>query len=155
MVSSSRIRRLLADGRVQDAAKLLGRHYRLHGEVIGGDGRGRHLGFPTANIEVEGRLVVPADGVYAVMCLIDGTYRPGVASIGFRPTFDGSDRRVEVHLLDFEGDIYGRRLGVDFVAFLRGEERFESAEALVLQMNEDVRMAEQSLTKLSGKYEAS
>jgi riboflavin kinase / FMN adenylyltransferase len=142
-VSSSRIRQHLADGQVESAARLLGRPYRLTGEVVTGDGRGHSLGFPTANVAVDGRLAVPGNGVYAVVCSTQGgSDLPGVASIGVRPTFNGADRRVEVHLLHFQGDLYGRMLTTDFIAFLRGEEKFESAGALVGQMEDDARRAE-------------
>jgi riboflavin kinase / FMN adenylyltransferase len=146
VVSSSRIRRFLADGQVESAAQLLGRPHRVAGEVVRGDGRGRGLGFPTANVAVDDRIALPGDGVYAVTCSMHGhDTMPGVASIGVRPTFDGSDRRLEVHLLGFDGDLYGQRLSTDFVAFLRGEERFESAEELIRQMREDARQAEVAL----------
>ncbi len=141
-VSSSRVRRLLAEGRVEEAALLLGRRYRLRGRVVHGDRRGRTLGFATANLAVGERMCIPGNGVYAVVCRVEGEEpRAGVANIGVRPTFGGDGRQVEIHLLDFEGDLYGRGLAVDFVARLRGEQRFDSTVALVEQIGRDVEMA--------------
>ena len=142
VISSSRIRRLLAEGQVEDAARLLGRHYRLRGMVVAGDGRGRSLGFATANLAPAERMCVPGDGVYAVLCRIEGKEaRPGVANIGLRPTFGSEGRQIEIHVIDFEGNLYGRQLAIDFVARLRGERRFESVEALVQQISRDVERA--------------
>ena len=142
VVSSSRIRRLLAEGQVEEAALLLGRRYRLRGQVVPGDGRGRTLGFATANLAAEERMCIPGNGVYAVWGWVEGGEpRPGVANVGVRPTFDGEGRQIEIHLLDYEGDLYRSRLAVDFVARLRGEQRFDSVEALVEQIGRDVRQA--------------
>lgn len=142
-ISSSRIRNALAEGHVDEAARLLGRPYRISGKVVVGDRRGRTLGYPTANLSLTERLAVPADGIYAVWARVAGedVSRPGAASIGVRPTFGGGRRQIEVFLIDYDGDLYGRELIVDFVARLRGEEMFDSAEALIAQMNEDVRAA--------------
>jgi riboflavin kinase/FMN adenylyltransferase len=139
VVSSSRIRRLLAEGLVEEAARLLGRQYRLRGRVVPGDGRGRTLGFATANLSVPERMCVPDNGVYAVWARVDREeYRPAVANIGVRPTFDGGARQIEVHLMDYGEELYGRELAVDFVARLRSEQRFDSATALVEQIGKDV-----------------
>ncbi|MCB9612666.1 MAG: bifunctional riboflavin kinase/FAD synthetase [Sandaracinus sp.] len=137
VVSSTRIRGLLADGAVGAASRLLSRFHDVDGVVVEGDRRGRTIGFPTANLRVEGML--PADGVYAVLCRIPGEteLRRGVANLGNRPTFEAG-RSVEVHLLDFAGDLYGRTLRVGFVERLRGEVRFAGIEALVAQLNADV-----------------
>jgi riboflavin kinase/FMN adenylyltransferase len=139
-VSSTRIRALLADGRVAEAARLLGRRYSFAGTVVIGDGRGRGLGYPTANLRLHEERQLPADGIYAVLASVSGEYggRPAAMSIGMRPTFDGQVRTLEVHLLDWSGDLVGRRLDVGFVAWLRPELRFESAEALVAAMDRDV-----------------
>ncbi|MCA9506782.1 MAG: bifunctional riboflavin kinase/FAD synthetase, partial [Myxococcales bacterium] len=127
VVSSTRIRGLLAEGAVGAASRLLARFHDVDGVVVEGDRRGRTIGFPTANLRVEGML--PADGVYAVLCRIPGEpeLRRGVANLGNRPTFDAG-RSVEVHLLDFAGDLYGRTLRVGFVERLRGEVRFAGIE---------------------------
>jgi riboflavin kinase/FMN adenylyltransferase len=134
-VSSTRIRNLLTDGEVDTAARLLGAGFRIRGEVVPGDQRGRELGFPTANIVPDPKLACPGHGVYA--CRV-GEHMAAV-NVGVRPTF-GSDLQllVEAYLLDFQGDLYGQRLTVEFVARLRGEERFESLETLVAQIQRDV-----------------
>ena len=139
-VSSTRIRAELAAGRVAEAARLLGRRYTLAGTVVTGDRRGRELGFPTANLRLHEDRVVPADGIYAVLARLAGAEAPVPAamSIGMRPTFDGQLRTLEVHLLDWTGDLVGRPLEVEFVAWIRPELRFESAEALIAAMEGDV-----------------
>lgn len=135
IVSSSRIRNLLAAGDVRNAARLLGAPFMLSGEVVHGEQRGRELGFPTANVVPDQRIVCPGHGVYA--CLVDG--RAAAVSIGVRPTFDtGRGELIEAYLLDFDGDLYGRELKIAFLQRLRGERRFESAEALIEQMQLDV-----------------
>jgi riboflavin kinase/FMN adenylyltransferase len=140
-ISSTRIRALLADGDVTGARQLLGRVHELRGPVVHGDGRGGiELGCPTANLELDARLALPSDGVYA------GWYRdevlgpiPAAISVGRRPTFlEAADPIVEAHVIGFEGDLYGREAKVSFLERLRGEERFESVEALVAQMQLDV-----------------
>jgi riboflavin kinase/FMN adenylyltransferase len=139
-VSSTRIRARLAEGAVADAARLLGRRYALTGMVVTGDGRGRELGFPTANLRLDAERLLPGDGIYAVLARIggEGAWRPAAMSIGMRPTFDGQLRTLEVHLLDWKGDLVGRTMTVEFVDWLRPELHFESAEALVEAMDRDV-----------------
>jgi riboflavin kinase/FMN adenylyltransferase len=135
IVSSSHIRGLVAAGEVEAATRLLGAPFQLRGEVTHGDKRGRELGFPTANLIPDDALVCPGHGVYA--CLADGN--PAAVSIGVRPTFTtGRIELIEAYLLDFDGDLYGHELRLDFLARLRGERRFDSAEALVEQMHRDV-----------------
>lgn len=137
VISSSRVRALLATGDVRGAASLLGRPHRVVGEVGRGDARGRTLGFPTANIVPPPRLALPADGIYAVR-VSGGVAAEGVASLGVRPTF-GADggRLLEVHVFDYAGDLYGATLEVDFIEHLRGEETFLSVTELVAQMEID------------------
>ena len=140
IVSSSAIRSLLRDqGAIEEANERLGRPYQLEGIVACGKGRGRQLGYPTANLALEDvRKLVPKRGVYATtVTLPDGQQRSGMMNIGRRPTFDEMDVTVEVHLLDFEGDLYGERLSVQFLQRLRDEQKFESAEALAAQLSED------------------
>jgi riboflavin kinase/FMN adenylyltransferase len=138
IVSSSHIRGLVAAGEVDQAARFLGRPFRLRGPVVHGDHRGRTLGFPTANQVPDERLVLPGHGIYAV--LADG--RPACTSIGVRPTFDtGRGELIETFLIDFSGDLYGHDVRLDFLRRLRGERRFESAEALIAQMELDVEQA--------------
>jgi riboflavin kinase/FMN adenylyltransferase len=135
IVSSSRIRRLIADGHVEQAADLLGQPFRVRGEVVSGDQRGRELGFPTANLVPDLSLTCPASGVYA--CRI-GTHMAAV-NVGVRPTFGaGQALLVEAFLVDFRGNLYGDVLTVEFIARLRGEERFTGVEALISQMARDV-----------------
>ena len=143
VVSSTAIRRLLAEGEVGEAAALLGRPFALSGEVVRGFGRGRTIGLPTANVAIGEKLAVPANGVYAVRCALDSATGaalslPGVANIGHRPTFDSGVRSLEVHLLDFAGDLYGTKLRVVFVARLRSETRFGSPDAFLEQIGRDI-----------------
>jgi riboflavin kinase / FMN adenylyltransferase len=135
IVSSSHIRGLVLAGELSTANRLLGAPFRLCGEVTHGDQRGRELGFPTANLVPEETLMCPGHGVYA--CLADG--RPAAVSIGVRPTFQtGRGELIEAYILDFEGDLYGSTLCLEFLERLRGERRFDTPEALVAQMHRDV-----------------
>ncbi len=136
-VSSSRVRAALDSGDVANAARLLGRPYRLRGTVVVGDRRGATLGFPTANLG-DCRTVIPGDGVYAVRVQCAFSEFIGAANIGPNPTFGVSARKVEVHLLDFDQDLYGQPLAIDFVERLRNTRKFESKEELVRQLHEDV-----------------
>jgi riboflavin kinase/FMN adenylyltransferase len=135
--SSSAIRQALRDARPERAAALLGRPFAIEGVVVHGDKLGRTIGFPTANMPMED-YVRPAFGIYAVRTrLADGREIPGVAYVGRRPTVNGIDERLEVHLLDFDEDIYGQTLETDFIAFLRGDEKFDGLDAMVAQMDRD------------------
>lgn len=145
VVSSSRIRRLLAEGRVDEAARLLGRSPSLSGEVVMGAQRGRTLGFPTANLEVRAERAVPANGVYAVFALLGADRYPAVANVGVRPSFDNGQRTIETHIFGFGRDIYGCDLVVEFVARLRDERRFENIDDLVAQIERDSAAARQIL----------
>ena len=139
--SSTRIRELLAKGDVAEAARLLGRPHEVRGVVERGDQRGaEHLGFPTANLTVPERICLPADGVYAgTFVAEDDVERPAAISVGTRPTFyEDGDVLVEAYVLDFDGDLYGQRVKVRFREWVRGQERFDSTEALVEQMHADV-----------------
>jgi riboflavin kinase / FMN adenylyltransferase len=147
IVSSSHIRGLVLAGELREANRLLGSTFQLCGEVVHGDERGRELGFPTANIVPDDELVCPGHGVYA--CLADG--RPAAVSIGVRPTFKtGRGELIEAFLLDFDGDLYGQTLCLEFVERLRGERRFDGAEALVEQMHRDVSRTREIVT-VSGR----
>jgi len=137
-VSSSLIRDLVSAGDMTAATKLLGHNHRLEGTVIHGDARGRSIGFPTANIHIPERMAVPGNGVYAGWADLDSGRWPALINIGVRPTFAGSERTVEAHLLGFDGDLYGHRVAVSFVAKLRDERRFESVDRLVEQIGHDV-----------------
>ena len=138
VVSSTLIRTLLTQGEVERAARLLGRFYRLSGEVVAGARRGRQLGFPTANILPRANATVPGDGVYAAWAWVGETRFASVVNLGARPTFNELERLLEVHLLDFEGDLYGQTMAVEFVGRLRGVQRFPSAEALTARIQQDV-----------------
>ena len=150
-LSSSRIRRLLQDGYPERAASELGRPWAIGGVVLPGDRRGRTIGFPTANVGL-GEHLEPARGVYAVTVrLPDGTVRPGVANIGRRPTVDaGTATRLEVHLFDFEGDLYGREISTALHSFLREERRFPGIEALRAQIAADATEARRLLDRGAG-----
>lgn len=140
-ISSSRIRDLLREGLVGEAAELLGRYPSLSGRVVKGARRGRLLGFPTANLEVRPERAVPANGVYAVYAFLGRERHSGVANVGVRPSFDNGQRTVEIHLFDFEQEIYGCDLVVQFVARLRREQRFDQIADLIAQMQRDSAMA--------------
>lgn len=144
--SSSRIRELLTQGRVDEAALQLGRYPSLSGEVVTGARRGHNLGFPTANLEVRPERAVPADGVYAVFALLGSERYQAVANVGVRPSFDNGGRTVETHILDFDQDIYGCDLVVEFVARLRDERRFERIDDLVTQIRHDSEAARRILS---------
>ena len=147
IVSSSRIRRALADGDVEKAARLLGRFYSVPGEVVRGDGRGRGLGFPTANLAVWEKRMVPASGVYAAFARVGDKVYPAVVNIGVRPTFEErAAPRVEAHLLGYSGNLYGEKLTLEFVKRLRAERKFPSAEALRAQIEHDVAQAREILS---------
>jgi riboflavin kinase/FMN adenylyltransferase len=147
VVSSSLVRDHVSNGRVVEAARLLGRNYTLEGEVVHGSRRGHELGFPTANLKTANELV-PAFGVYAVLATIEGSMLKGVASIGVRPTFDQGPVSIEVYLFDYQGDLYGKEMEVAFVERLRGEEKFSNGEALVRQIRKDVQDAKEALKAL-------
>ena len=142
VVSSTRIRTLLLDGRVDEAARLLNRYHSLAGEVVHGAGRGRQFGIPTANLQVRVQRAVPTDGIYAVWATLGDERHQGVANIGRRPSFDNGERTIEVHILDFDEDIYGCDLLVEFVKLLRTERRFENATALYAQIQQDIEQTE-------------
>jgi riboflavin kinase/FMN adenylyltransferase len=138
-VSSTLVRGLIADGDVAGAAEALGRPHQVEGPVVRGEGRGRGLGFPTANVDVPPTIVVPGDGVYAGWLVrADGTRLPAAISIGTNPTFDGTQRTVEAYALDVDIDLYDEVVAVQFVGRLRGMERFASVDELVEQMKQDV-----------------
>ncbi|HLU26102.1 MAG TPA: bifunctional riboflavin kinase/FAD synthetase [Longimicrobiales bacterium] len=145
-ISSTRIRKAIEQGDVVSAARGLGRPYSLRGPVVRGDGRGRKLGFPTANIEVgEVDKLLPPDGIYAVRAVLRDDTVDGVLHLGPRPTFAGSPPTIELHLFDFDRDIYGEEVRVDFVARLREIRHFDSVAALVAAIREDCDAARAAL----------
>lgn len=141
-ISSSRVRELLLAGDIEAATLQLGRFPSLAGVITPGARRGRTLGFPTANLALNANYLLPANGIYAVYAELDGAFLPAVANIGTRPTFEDGERLVEVYILDFDGDIYGRQMRVHLVQRLRAELRFASVSELVARMHEDVAEAQ-------------
>lgn len=137
-ISSTRVRQALAAGDMEDVAALLGRPYTLHGPVLHGDERGRQIGFPTVNLGVTADRALPPNGVYATRATVGTQRLIGSTNIGVRPTFNGHERRVETHLLDFEGDLYDQVVTVELHHRIRDEQRFESVDALVAQIRRDV-----------------
>ncbi|MBZ4394597.1 MULTISPECIES: bifunctional riboflavin kinase/FAD synthetase [unclassified Myxococcus] len=144
VASSSRVREYILEGRVSAACRLLGRPFDLDGTVVAGAGRGRTIGFPTANVDTQNELR-PAPGVYAIRVRFlkdaEGAWHGGAANIGIKPTFGGTEVTIEAHLLDFSGDIYGRELRVQFLERLRPEQRFGSVAELTGQIKRDVEAA--------------
>ena len=148
LVSSSVIRRYLQEGNIEKANELLGYVFSLHGEVVHGNQIGRTIGFPTANIPVPAQQIVPANGVYAAMAEVDGIRYPGILNIGCRPTVNnGSHISIEVHLMDFDKDIYGKKISIAVCHFLRQEIRFSGLEELKLQLEKDKQNALQLFAK--------
>ena len=140
-VSSTRIRELVAGGGVREAARLLGRPYALRGEVVVGDRRGRQIGFPTANVLPDHRVVVPGTGVYAGCVTVGGKTYGACTNVGEAPTFERRERRVEAYLIGFDGEIYGEVVDVSFLEKLRGEKKFSGIEELKAQIGRDVEAA--------------
>jgi riboflavin kinase/FMN adenylyltransferase len=148
VISSSQIRSALTDGNVERAQQLLGRAYRLTGEVVPGDGRGRTIGIPTANLKTWSEQLLPSTGVYACQAHIRDKVFRAATNIGVRPTFDGTSTflHVEAHLLEFQGDLYGQKVHLDFLTRLRGEQKFPNVQALVAQIQEDITRTRQLVT---------
>ncbi len=152
VVSSSKVREYVLEGRVEAARRLLGRTFDLDGAVVPGQGRGRTIGFPTANIDTQNELR-PAAGVYAVRARVlsgaaEEPWRGGAANIGVKPTFGGNEVTIEAHLFDFSGDLYGKRLRVEFLERLRAEQRFSSVAELSGQIARDLDKARESVARL-------
>jgi riboflavin kinase/FMN adenylyltransferase len=149
VVSSTRIRRLVTEGKVDEAAALLGHQFYIDGVVVDGKHRGREIGFPTANLQTDNELL-PPNGVYATTVTVDEVVHPSVTNVGVRPTFgDSTATTVEAHLLDFNADLYGRRLRLGFVQRLRDERKFADVDALRAQIAADRLHAERLFTQLS------
>lgn len=139
VVSSTRIRENVSEGRVAEAARLMGRFYALEGEVVHGFKRGAALlGFPTANIKLDNNPLLPKCGVYAVFAELDSKVLPAVANVGYNPHFGNEKLSLECHILDFSADLYGQNLRVSFVQHLRGEEKFSGVDALIAQIKADI-----------------
>ena len=140
VISSSAIRKLISVGKVAEAAEMLGHFYALSGPVIHGDARGKRIGIPTANIESPPEKAVPAFGIYACRAIVGGRFHPAAVSIGIRPTFeqDKPEPRTEAYLLDFDSDIYGQTVKLEFVKRLRDELKFPDVESLTAQIESDI-----------------
>jgi riboflavin kinase / FMN adenylyltransferase len=144
-LSSTFVRSSIDAGEVGQAAQALGRPHRVDGIVVRGEGRGRQLGYPTANVHTDRHVAIPADGIYAGWAVLHNKRLPAAISVGSNPTFAGRQRTVEAFILDFDEDIYGVELGVEFVERLRGMEKFDRIEDLVTQMGVDVERAREVL----------
>jgi len=140
IISSTEIRKALTEGDIARANAMLGRCFSLEGRVIEGEGRGTRLGFPTANLDLDQLQALPLDGVYAASVVVDGRPRPAAVFIGRRPTFSGVERIVEVHVLDFKGDLYRHDLKIDIIERIRGEQKFKNPESLIAQIEKDIRI---------------
>jgi riboflavin kinase/FMN adenylyltransferase len=149
-VSSTRIRQFIQNGHIRESTAMLGRPYSISGKVVSGERRGKTLGFPTANLATEAELL-PPNGVYAVWVNPGGDRRPSVASLGIKPTFSGTQFTIEAHVFDFDEDIYGRPLKMEFVEWLRAERSFPNAQALVEQIHLDAKQARQILEERSAE----
>jgi len=137
-VSSTKIRNSLSQFQPEAAQHFLGRPYTIRGRVVEGDKRGRTIGFPTANLEVDELLkLIPKDGVYATRCRVEGIWYPAMSNLGFRPTVDGKKHSIETHLLDFQGDLYGKTIDLAFCAAIREEMKFDGLEELKMQLEAD------------------
>lgn len=144
-ITSSRVRQAVRDGLMGDVTTLLGRSYRLRGTVIHGDGRGKAFGIPTANLAVWHEQLLPAGGVYATYAWLDGRRYPAATNVGVRPTVNGRTLIVETHLIDFEGDLYGQELTIDFESRIRDEKKFPEIDALVAQIKADIALVQRRL----------
>lgn len=138
VISSSIIRELISAGNMSEVSKMLGRSYSIIGKVIPGKNRGNKLGFPTANIELTDNYVIPKNGVYMTNTIVDNKRYVSATNIGYNPTFSENTLKIETYILEFEGNIYGKTLEVEFLDFLRDDIKFESKEALIEQMKLDV-----------------
>lgn len=141
IASSTRIRKLIAKGNIAETNKLLGKYFSIQSKVILGDQRGRVLGFPTANLTIPSGRAIPPNGVYAVYVIIKNKVYQAIANIGTNPTFNGLDRHIEVHIFDFDQDIYNELIEVAFVEKIRNEQHFDGANSLIKQINCDIATA--------------
>jgi riboflavin kinase / FMN adenylyltransferase len=148
VVSSTRVRRLVGEGRIDEAAALMGHPYFIDGNIVPGRGRGREIGFPTANMQTANELLPPY-GVYATTLTVDGIVHGALTNIGVRPTFGETDVAIETHVLGYEGDLYGKTVRLGFVQRLRDERRFPDVDALRIQIEADQRRAERLFSQIS------
>jgi riboflavin kinase/FMN adenylyltransferase len=148
VVSSTRIRRLVSEGRMDEAGALLGHPFYIDGVVVHGRGRGREIGVPTANLQTANELI-PPHGVYATTLTVDGIIRAAITNIGVRPTFGESEVAIETHVLGYTGELYGRDVRLSFIQRLRDERRFPDVDALRAQIQADERRAERLFNRIS------
>jgi riboflavin kinase/FMN adenylyltransferase len=150
-ISSTLIREYLYSGKIHEATQFLGRPYRVRGVVVHGEKRGRTIGFPTANIQLSAPYIVPRNGVYGVRVRLEGKSYYGVMNVGIKPTFENErkEKSLEVHLFDFAGDIYDKTLEVEFLFFIREEQKFSGVDALIAQIHADVETAKKQFAKLT------
>ncbi|RNC28072.1 MAG: Riboflavin biosynthesis protein RibF [Candidatus Dichloromethanomonas elyunquensis] len=155
IISSTEIRRYLINGEIETAKEMIGRVPKITGKVVHGDGRGRNLGYPTANVQADEDLLIPKNGVYAVTSEIDGIIYGGMMNIGVRPTFtDEKEKTIEIYFLDYHGDLYGKELDISIEARLRPERKFNGKEEIIRQLNKDKEEAVRVLsTKLKNSYQ--
>ncbi len=152
LVSSTKIRELVTEGRMQDARRLLGRYYQIHGEVQRGRQRGgRELGFPTANLKLSEEDLCPKRGVYVTQVIYGGKVYGGVSNIGYNPTFGENKLVAETHIFDFNSDIYGHPIKINLLRYLRGEKKFNRVEELIAQIKLDIVTAKQVLRDAEGE----
>ncbi|MDO4833736.1 MAG: bifunctional riboflavin kinase/FAD synthetase [Bacillota bacterium] len=137
VVSSTYIRRLIEDGRMEECTRFMGRMYSIGGEIVKGNMLGRTIGFPTCNTVVDSSMVTPPNGVYITMCTIDGIRRPSITNVGVKPTVGTYEKNIETHIFNFDEDVYGREIRVDFIKHTRGEKKFDGIEALKNQIEQD------------------
>lgn len=151
-ISSNTIRELVRNGEINDANKLLGRNYRIKGVVVSGYKRGRTMNFPTANLKTSFNYLLPRDGVYLSKVNIDDKSYFGLTNVGSNPTFENENRKSETYILDFDQDIYGKDISIEFLEFFRGDFKFDSKEDLVEQMNKDKAMAYDHIEKIGKDF---
>ena len=137
VVSSTYIRQLIEEGRMEECTKFMGRMYSVSGEIIVGNKLGRTIGFPTCNILVDDTMITPPNGVYITKCTIDGVLRPSVTNVGVKPTIGVYEKNIETHIFDFDEDVYGKEIRVDFIKHTRGERKFGSVDELKKQIEND------------------
>lgn len=137
VVSSSYIRQLIEEGRMEECTKFMGRMYSIDGEIVMGNKLGRSIGFPTCNTLIDNTMVTPPNGVYVTSCVIDGVRRPSVTNVGNKPTVGVYDKNIETHIFNFNEDVYGKEIRVDFIKFIRPEKRFDGVDALKEQIQQD------------------
>jgi riboflavin kinase/FMN adenylyltransferase len=153
IASSSGIRSLITEGNITEANQLLGRFYRVDGEVVHGDGRGKRIGIPTANIDTGDEKLIPGAGVYACQVQVLNRLFPAAVNVGTRPTFENTDKKshVEAHILDYSGDLYTQNISLEFIERLRGEEKYESVDDLLRQIYIDIEQTREILNNVNKK----